>query len=77
MTNKARGARYCLEFHKGSILGTLLFNIFKWNIFYFLEDFDITNYVDDSKRYFADKTAELLVSNLEQSSPILDHLFQI
>ena len=43
-------------------------------MFYFLEDFVITNYVDDSTRYFAGKSAELFVSNLEQSSPILDHL---
>ena len=43
-------------------------------MFYFLEDFDITNYVNNSARYFADKCAELIASNLEKSSPIPDHL---
>ena len=40
-------------------------------MFYFLEDFDITNYADDSTRYCAGKSAEFLVNNLEQSSTIL------
>ena len=40
---------------KGSILGTLLFNIFIHDMFYFLEDFDIANYADDSTPYNADK----------------------
>ena len=51
-----------------SVLGPLLFNIFKWNMFYFPENFDIENYVDDSTPYCSDKSAELL--NLEQSSTI-------
>ena len=40
---------------KDSILGTLLFNIFMYDMFYFLEDFDIANYADDSTPYNADK----------------------
>ena len=39
--------------------------------FYFIEEFDIANYVDDSTPYFANKSAEFLASNLEQSSTIL------
>ena len=35
-------------------------------MFYFLEDFDIANYVDDSTPYCAGKSAEYVVSNLEQ-----------
>ena len=56
---------------QGSILGPLLFNIFICDMFYFLEDFDIANYADDSTPYCAGKSAEFVVSNLEQSSAIL------
>ena len=38
---------------------------------YFLEDFDIANYEDDTTPYCADKSAKSVVNNLEQSSRIL------
>ena len=41
------------------------------DLFYFLEDFDIANYLDDTTPYCAGKSAEFVVSNLEQSSTIL------
>ena len=56
---------------QGSILGPLLFNIFICDMFYFLEDFDIANYADDSTPYCAGKSAEFVANNLEQSSAIL------
>ena len=37
---------------------------------YFLEDFDIANYADDSTLYCAGKSTEFVVNNLEQSSTI-------
>ena len=40
-------------------------------MFYFLEDFDITNYADDSTPYSADKNVKSVVNNLELSSSIL------
>ena len=40
-------------------------------MFYFLEDFDIANYADDTTPYCAGKSAEFVVNNLEQSSAIL------
>ena len=40
-------------------------------MFYFLEDFDIANYADDSTPYNADKNVEFVVNNLEYSSSIL------
>ena len=49
----------------GSILGPLFFKFFIRNMFYFLEDFDIANYVDNSAPYCADKNAKFIVSNLE------------
>ena len=39
-------------------------------MFYFLDDFDTANYVDNSTPYCGDKSAEILISNLEQSSTI-------
>ena len=40
-------------------------------MFYFLEDFDIANYVDNSAPYDADKNVEFVVNNLEHSLSIL------
>ena len=56
---------------QGSILGPLLFNIFICDLFYFLEDFDIANYADNSKPYCAGKSAEFVVNNLRHFSTIL------
>ena len=56
---------------QGSSLRLLLFIIFMCDMFYFLEDFDIANYTDDSTSYYAGKNTEFVVSNLEQSSTIL------
>ena len=40
-------------------------------MFYFLEDYDIANYADDSTPYNADKNVESVVNNLEHSLSIL------
>ena len=40
-------------------------------MFYFLEDFDIASYAEDSTPHNADKNIEFVVNNLGQSSSIL------
>ena len=59
------------EVAQGSTLGPLLFNYFVCDLLYFLEDFDIANYADDSAAYCACKSVEFAVNNLEQLSSIL------
>ena len=49
---------------QGSISGPLLFNIFICDMFYFLKEFDIGNYADDTTPYCADRSAEFVVNNL-------------
>ena len=56
---------------QGSILGPLLFNIFICDMFYFLEDFGIANYADDSTPYSAKSNHKLVIEELEKSSSIL------
>ena len=45
---------------QGSILGPLLFNIFICDMFYFMEDFEIANYADDSTNLFNNSINQLL-----------------
>ena len=71
MIDIVRGAIYFFEFHKRSILGYFLFNIFICDMLYFLEHIDIENYVDNSRLCWASKNAEFVVNNLEQPSVIL------
>ena len=40
-------------------------------MFYFVEDFDIVNYADNSTPYNADKNIEFVVNYLKHSSSIL------
>ena len=56
---------------QGSILGPLLFNIFICDMFYFMEDFEIANYADDSTPFSAKINHELVVDELEVSSSVL------
>ena len=56
---------------QGSILGPLLFNIFICDMFYFLDNYELANYADDSTPYSAKRNHKLVTGELEISSSIL------
>ena len=70
MANIDRGVKYYLEFHKVQFYG-LFCSTSSYDMFYFLKDFDIANYADDSTPFNVDKNIEFVVNNLQQSSSIL------
>ena len=51
--------------HQGSILGLLFINTFLWNLFLFLHDIFVTNYVDNNKYLF--QKYYLLINNTKES----------
>ena len=56
---------------QGSILGPLLFNIYLNDIFYFLDEIDLTNYADDNTPYKIGKCLECVLTNLENNTLLL------
>ena len=59
---------------QGSIFGPLLFNIN--DIFYFVDEDNVTNYADDTTLYSIDTNVETLISNLQIESFILLKWFE-
>ena len=56
---------------QGSIIGALLLNIHLCDLFYFLENTDITSYADDNTLYSALKNIETVINTTETSSQVL------
>ena len=60
-----------MEGSQGSILSPLSFIIHLCDVFYFLEDFDIASYTDDTTIYMVNEKKESAISALETSSSLL------
>ena len=74
MTDINRGARCCLEFHKGQFQNRC-WSIFPYAICFTFFRILILRYMDYSTPYCAGKNAEFVGNNLEQSSTILFEWF--
>ena len=56
---------------QGLILGSLIFNIFICDMLYFIVNFEIANYADDSTAFSAELDDRSVLDELEISSSIL------
>ena len=58
-----------------SILGPLLFNLFLYDIFFFLKDANLGNCADDGTLYFFNKNLQTVICNLRQEFSTLSNWF--
>ena len=77
MVNSTYNIRKNLFFDvpQGSILEPLFFNINLCNLFYILENTDITSYPNDKTLYSVEKNREAVINTIETSSQILFNWF--
>ena len=56
---------------QGSILGSLIFNIFFCNLFYFLERAAVASYADDTTPYIINRTNDLVIKEIDYFFEVL------
>ena len=60
---------------QGSILGPILFNVFSYDMFFMLDNIDITSYADDNTPYSRGKSQYNLETKFQKSSVKLSKWF--
>ena len=60
---------------QGSILGSLLFNIFINDLFLFLQETEICNFADDNTLFACDTSVGSVISRLKNDLDVLNHWF--
>ena len=56
---------------QGSVLGSLLFNIFLWDLFLIMENIDITSYADDNTPYTTGNSIKEVIQKLEHALSVV------
>ena len=72
-------SKYCetlFGIPQGSILGSLLFNIYICDMFYDINDCDIASYADDNTPYASSRNFNTLIKKLEESTKNLFQWFR-
>ena len=61
---------------QGSVLGPLLFDIYLNSLFFFLQDINICNFVNDTTSFVCDETLESVLDKLEGNSELAIFRFE-
>ena len=61
---------------QGSVLGSLLFNIYLNDLFFFLKDVGIYNFADYTTAYISDQSLEHVLKSHEKNSMLAIHWFK-
>ena len=61
---------------QGSVLRTLLFNIYLNDLFFFLKDVGIYNFADNTTIYIFDESVENVLKSLEKNSMLAIRWFE-
>ena len=61
---------------QGSVLGSMLLNIYLNDLFFFLKDVGICNFADDTTTYISDESLDNVLKSAEKNSMLPIRWFQ-